>query len=140
MARIKVDAGIDAPAGRVWEVISDIDSEPRFWKGTKSVRNISKSGNTTTREITIAFRDQKCMQTVTLEPESRIVAKFTKGVIDGEKTISLEPAGTGTVMHVVWDIQMTGMMGMFTGMISRHIKKGTEQAVQAIKKEIESDV
>ncbi|RNJ74563.1 MAG: SRPBCC family protein [Nitrosopumilus sp. B06] len=140
MAKISADIEIDAPAGRVWGVISDIDSEPRFWKGTKSIRNISRDGNTTTREITIAFRDQKCMQTVILEPESKIVAKFTGGVIAGEKTIFLEPAGKATIMHVVWEIQMTGMMGMFTGIISRHIKKGTEQAIQAIKKEIESNV
>ena len=32
---------------------------------------------------------------------------------------------------------MTGMMGMFTGMVKKHIKSGTEQAMQLIKTEIE---
>ena len=30
----------------VWNVISDIDREPEFWHGTKSIKNISKTENT----------------------------------------------------------------------------------------------
>ena len=71
---------------KVWDVISDIDNEPKFWKGTKEVRNISKDGNCISREITIAFRDQKCLQEVTIVPKETIKAVFTEGVIVGEKS------------------------------------------------------
>ncbi len=89
------------------------------------------------REITIAFRDQKCMQEVKLQPKEKIEAKFTKGILDGEKVISLIPKDEKTILQTVWDIKLTGMMGMFTGMIKKHIKSGTEQAMQSIKEEIE---
>ncbi|QDI88368.1 SRPBCC family protein [Candidatus Nitrosopumilus sp. SW] len=137
MATIEVKVQINAPIDKVWDVVSDIDNEPKFWKGTKEVKNISKNGNIINREITIAFRDQKCMQEVTIEPKKRIHAKFTKGILNGEKIVSLIPEENGTVLQTVWDIKMTGMMGMFTGMIKKHIKSGTEQAMQSIKKEIE---
>ena len=42
MATIEVKVEINAPAEKVWAVVSDIDNEPKFWKGTKEVRNISK--------------------------------------------------------------------------------------------------
>ena len=137
MATIKVELEINADVGRVWDVISDIDNEPRFWKGTKEVRNISKEGDIISREITIAFRDQKCMQTVKIIPKERIEAAFVKGVINGTKIITLAPSEGGTTMSTVWDIKMTGMLGMFTGMLKSHIKSGTEQAMQSIKTEIE---
>jgi carbon monoxide dehydrogenase subunit G len=121
----------------VWKVVSDIDNEPRFWKGTKEVRNISKNENTIEREITIAFRDQKCIQEVTLDPMKQIHAKFTKGIINGEKIMSLIPEGDRTTLQTQWDMKLTGMMGMFTSMIKNHIKSGTEQAMQKIKEEIE---
>ncbi len=35
MATIGVQIEINATIDKVWEVISDIDSEPKFWKGTK---------------------------------------------------------------------------------------------------------
>lgn len=137
MAIIEVEIEINATVEEVWDVVSDIDNEPKFWKGTKEVKNITKEGNTINREITIAFRDQKCLQQVTLKPKEKIIAKFTKGIINGEKIISLTSAREKTILRAVWDIKLTGMMGMFTGMIKKHIKSGTSQAMQSIKEEIE---
>jgi len=137
MAIIKVEVEINATVDKVWDVVSDIDNEPKFWKGTKEIKNISKEGNTVNREITIAFRDQKCLQEVKMYPKEKIEARFTKGIINGEKTISLIPKEEKTILCALWDIKLTGMMGMFTGMIKKHIKSGTEQAMQSIKEEIE---
>jgi carbon monoxide dehydrogenase subunit G len=137
MTEIEAAVIIDAPVDKVWQIVSDLDSEPKFWKGTKSVRNISKDGNTCMREVTIAFKDSKCMQKVTLTPNEKIFAEFTDGIIRGTKTVTLSPQGDGTELKAVWDIKLSGMMGMFTGMIKKHIKSGTEQALEAIKQEIE---
>jgi len=138
MAEIKTSVTINSNQEKIWDVISDIDNEPKFWKGTKEVRNISKDGNSVSREITIAFRDQKCLQEVTITPKEMILAVFTKGVIVGEKIITLRNNGDSCELEVIWDIKLSGMMGMFTGMIKKHIKSGTEQALQAIKKEVEN--
>ena len=46
MASIEVEIEINATTDKVWETISDIDNEPKFWKGTKEVRNISKKKET----------------------------------------------------------------------------------------------
>ena len=137
MATIEVEIEINAPQDKVWEVVSDIDNEPKFWKGTKEVRNISKEGNKVSREITIAFRDQKCLQEVTLQPKEKIEAKFTKGIIQGEKIVSIILRDEKVILKTIWNIKLTGLMGMFTGMIKNHIKSGTEQAMQSIKNEIE---
>jgi len=137
MVQIQSFVEINAPLEKVWNVVSDLDAEPKFWKGTKEVRNISKQGNTVTREVTIAFKDSKCMQTVTLFPKEKIQAEFTKGVINGIKTITLTPKDEIIHLEAVWDMKLSGMMGMFTGMIKKHIKNGTEQALQSIKQEAE---
>ena len=137
MVTIDVEVEINATPDAVWEIVSDVDSEPRFWKGTKEIRNISKEGGKIHREITIAFRDQKCLQDVQMYPKERIEARFVKGIIDGDKTILLVPRGDNTILRTTWDIRLTGMMGMFTGMIKGHIKSGTEQAMHSIKAEVE---
>ena len=137
MAIIETSGKIDAPPEKVWELVSDIDNEPKFWKGTKEVHNISKEGNVVNREIVIAFRDQKCIQEVTLVPKEKIIAVFTKGIISGSKTVTLSPLENQTVIDVKWDIKLTGLMGMFTGMVKKHIKDGTDLALQNIKEELE---
>ena len=138
MAEIKTSVTINATQEKVWDVISDIDNEPKFWKGTKEVRNISKDGNQISREITIAFRDQKCLQDVTIVPKETIKAVFTKGVIVGEKILTLKDMENSCELEAVWNVKLSGMMGMFTGMIKKHIKSGTEQALGSIKLEAES--
>ena len=138
MAEIKTSVTINSTQEKIWDVISDIDNEPKFWKGTKKVRNISKEENHISREITIAFRDQKCLQEVTIIPKEQIKAVFTDGVIVGEKILTLKNNGDSYELEAVWDVKLSGMMGMFTGMIKKHIKSGTEQALQAIKKEVEN--
>ena len=124
MTEIKASVEISAQIDKVWDIISDIDNEPKFWKGTKEIRNISKNENLVNREITIAFRDQKCMQEVKLYPKEKIEAVFTKGIIDGTKIITLAAKDGKTLLSVKWDIKLTGMMGMFTGMIKKHIESG----------------
>ena len=137
MAEIHASVDVSVTIDKVWDVISDLDNEPKFWKGTKEIRNISSSENKINREITIAFRDQKCMQEVTIFPKQKIEAKFTKGIIKGEKILNLKETEDGCSLEAVWKIKLSGMMGMFTGMITKHIQSGTEQALQAIKQEVE---
>ena len=137
MATIVVQTEINATVEKVWEVISDIDNEPKFWKGTKEVKTLSTDGDTIKREITIAFRDQKCLQEIQLKPKEVIKAKFTKGILDGTKIITLRPKNNSVILETSWDIKLSGMMNMFTGVIKNHIKSGTEQAMNSIKEEIE---
>jgi len=138
MAIIDTSIDINASVDKVWDIISDLDNEPKFWKGTKESRTISKDGNVIVREIIIAFRDSKCMQKITLYPKEKIYAEFTDGILKGSKTLNLKSKENSLWLEVEWDIKMTGLAGMFTGMIKRHVKGGTEQALELIKLEAES--
>ena len=138
MTIINSSIDINASIEKVWNIISDLDNEPKFWKGTKESRTISKDGNVVVREIIIAFRDSKCMQKITLYPKEKIYAEFTDGILKGSKTLNLKTKENSLWLEVEWDIKMTGLAGMFTGMIKRHVKGGTEQALELIKLEAES--
>jgi len=138
MAIINSSIDVNASIEKVWNIISDLDNEPKFWKGTKESRTISKDGNVIIREIIIAFRDSKCMQKITIYPKEKIYAEFTDGILKGSKTLNLKAKENSLWLEVEWDIKMTGLAGMFTGMIKRHVKGGTEQALELIKLEAES--
>ena len=128
---------VSAPLDRVWEVVSDVDNEPQYWHGTKTVKNISKSGNVVEREVTIAFRDSRCRQTVVLDPKRSVEITITDGPMKGTKKVFLEPAGEKTRISVAWDVELAGFLGVFSGMVKKHIAEGTEEALERIAKAVE---
>ena len=130
---ISASLEISAPRGRVWDLISDLDAEPRFWRGTRSVRNVSRDGNRAVREVTLAFRGQKCMQEVFLEPPSRVRTVFTKGVLDGTKLLEVEERGGSSLLRAEWDVRLAGALAPFSAAVAGHIRGGTERALAAIK-------
>jgi ribosome-associated toxin RatA of RatAB toxin-antitoxin module len=137
MATINASREISAPLDRVWDIVADVDNEPQYWHGTKTVKNISRSGNTIEREVTIAFKDSKCRQTVVLNPKKSVEITITDGPLKGTKAVTLSPSGDRTKIDVVWDIKLAGFLGMFTGMVKKHIAEGTEEALERIAKAVE---
>ena len=51
MVLIHASRDLTASLDSVWDVIADIDREPEFWHGTKSIKNISKTINIVEREV-----------------------------------------------------------------------------------------
>src|SRR5215510_12428553 len=98
MVTISTSREMAAPLDKVWTIMADVDNEPQYWHGTKTVKNISKNGNTIEREVTIAFKDSKCRQTVLLNPKDSVEIKITDGPLKGSKTVTLRPAGDKTMV------------------------------------------
>lgn len=138
MVEIKTSREIAAPVSKVWQVVGDIDNEPTYWHGTKSVKNISRNGNVVDREVIISFKDSKCRQTVTLEENKSVEIIILDGPLTGTKTVHLAAQGEGkTRVDVHWNIKFAGFLGMFGGMVKKHIAEGTEEALTRIAKAAE---
>jgi ribosome-associated toxin RatA of RatAB toxin-antitoxin module len=138
MANFHTSKKIDAPVSEVWKVLSDIDREPEFWHGTKSIKNISKSDNIVEREVVIAFKNSVCKETVTLNPMKSITTNITEGPLKGKKIVVINPDGdNSSVVDVEWDIRLSGFMGIFSKMVNKHILEGTNDALNRISKAIE---
>ena len=137
MVTINASHEVSAPLDRVWHIVADMDNEPQYWHGTKAVKNFSRNGNVIEREVTIAFKDSKCRQTVVLNPKKSIEITIRDGPMKGTKVVTLNPSGDRTRIDVVWQIKLAGFLGMFSGMVKKHIAEGTEEALARIGKAVE---
>jgi hypothetical protein len=133
MVDFQITKLIEASQDSIWNIISDVDREPEFWHGTKSIKNIRKDGNVIERESIIAFRNSICKEVITLNPKNSVKKKITDGAIIGTKNIVLTPTGTNkTQVDVQWNIKVKGIFGLFRGLIKKHISEGTEDALLRI--------
>ena len=102
------------------------------------MKNISKVDYKIEREVTITFKDSKCRQTVLLNPKKSVEIMITEGPIKGTKIVLLNPLDNHkTRIDVVWNIKLAGFLGVFTGMVKRHIAKGTDEALVRIAEAVE---
>jgi hypothetical protein len=58
LEEIKANREISAPIDQVWNVVSDVDNETKYWSTFKAIKNINTTSinmtsNTTEREVTI---------------------------------------------------------------------------------------
>ncbi|HET8847604.1 MAG TPA: SRPBCC family protein [Nitrososphaeraceae archaeon] len=138
MVNFRTSKKINAPVTEVWRILSDTDREPEFWHGTKSVKNISKSGNTVEREVVIAFKNSVCKETVTIDPMKSVTTEITDGPMKGRKTVVINADGqNASVVDVDWDIRLSGFMSIFSKMVKKHILEGTNDALERISKAVE---
>jgi hypothetical protein len=138
MVKFRTSKKINAPVTEVWRILSDTDREPEFWHGTKSVKNISKSGNTVEREVVIAFKNSVCKETVTIDPMKSVTTEITDGPMKGRKTVVINADGQNvSVVDVDWDIRLSGFMSIFSKMVKKHILEGTNDALERISKAVE---
>jgi carbon monoxide dehydrogenase subunit G len=137
MVNFHTSKQINAPLSKVWLTMADLDREPEFWHGTKSIKNIKKSENLIEREVVIAFRNSVCRETVSLVPMKSITTQITDGPIKGKKVVVLHSEGEDlTIVDVEWDIKVSGIMAIFSGIVKKHILEGTEAALDRISRAI----
>jgi hypothetical protein len=139
MPKIETTIEINAPRDRVWEIISDVDHEPEYWWGTKAVKNSSREGNILNREIVQNFGNEKILQKVILRPMDEVETIYLKGVTEGTKLIKIESVSEEKQIVIAkWNIRFAGFYSLMSYFISRHVKKGTIDALDRIKKASES--
>jgi len=135
MPRILESAEINASQDHVWEIISDIDHEPDYWWGTRSVKNISREGNVIDREIYQRFGNRPIQQKVILHPKTGIEVEFLKGITQGTKHLRLTSESENSQKLLAkWNIHFTGLYRIASPFITRHVRKGTREALHRIKK------
>ncbi|MDP8905900.1 MAG: SRPBCC family protein [Thermoproteota archaeon] len=133
MTAIQASRDINTRIDNLWDIISNVDKDPDYWHGTRSIKNIKKEGNTIERETIISFKESKCKEIVTLYPRYQTTTEIIEGPLIGCKTITLDKIDeNNTRINVKWDIHLKGFLGPFTIFVKKHILKGTEEALNRI--------
>lgn len=139
---------IPAPLDRVWDIISNTDGEPQYWRGLNAVYDIRNKDNVIEREVTVDPRDLKGRQTVALYPKKSIKLTLTEGPMIGTRIITLIPpssdneiktATATTIIHVSWDVKLSDdIPPLFRGIVRERIAEATEEALDRIARAVQS--
>ena len=85
---------MSAPIDQVWNIVSNVDEETKYWPIIKDIKNINKTDNMVDREVTIGVgpQDTKTRQFVTLSPDQKLIqTNITEGPVTGSRVLTLIP-------------------------------------------------
>jgi uncharacterized protein YndB with AHSA1/START domain len=148
LEEIKASREISAPIDQVWNIVSDIDNETKYWPTFRTIKNINMTAinmtaNTTEREVTIVAGPQGetiTHQFVTVNPEQFVVqTNITEGPVTGTRTLTLSPLSStnATRIDVLWNVDLSGIPIFGRGFAKDGIMRTTEEALSNIAAEVE---
>ncbi|MGI0080065.1 MAG: type II toxin-antitoxin system RatA family toxin [Nitrososphaerales archaeon] len=134
MVSICASREVNASVDRVWEIVSDVDRDPKYWKGLSSVRNIRKEEDLIEREVKVGFMGNEGRQTIKLIPKESIDLTMTKGPLKGSRFIKFTPreGGEKTQLDVMWDFEFSRIPIFARGFIKSQIEGGIKEALEKI--------
>jgi len=145
---IKASREISSPIDQVWNVVSDIDNETKYWSTFKAIKNINMTAsnmtaNTTEREVTLVagpLGETITHQFVTVNPEQFVVeTNITEGPVTGNRILTLSPSSNAnaTRIDVFWNVDMSGIPIFGKDFAKDGIMRTTEEALGRIAAEVE---
>jgi uncharacterized protein YndB with AHSA1/START domain len=148
LEEIKASREISAPIDQVWNVVSDVDNETKYWSTFKAIKNINTTSinmtsNTTEREVTIQtgpLGETVTHQFVTVNPEQFVVeTNITEGPVTGTRVLILSPSSNAnaTKIDVLWNVDMSGIPIFGKDFARDGIMRTTEEALGRIAAEVE---
>jgi uncharacterized protein YndB with AHSA1/START domain len=148
LEEIKASHEITSPMDQVWNIVSDIDNEAKYWSTFKAIKNINATtinmtANTTEREVTIAagpLGEAVTHQFVTVNPERFVIeTNITEGPVTGTRTLTLSPSSitNATRVDVLWNIDLSSIPFFGRGFAKDGILRTTEEALTNIESELE---
>jgi uncharacterized protein YndB with AHSA1/START domain len=148
LEEIKASREISSPIDQVWNVVSDVDNETKYWSTFKTIKNvnmtaINMTANTTEREVTLVtgpLGETITHQFVTVNPEQFVVeTNITEGPVTGNRILTLSPSSNAnaTRIDVFWNVDMSGIPIFGRGFAKDGIMRTTEEALGRIAAEVE---
>jgi uncharacterized protein YndB with AHSA1/START domain len=149
LEEIRASREISAPIDQVWNVVSNVDNETKYWSTFKAIKNINKTAinmtaDTTEREVTLAagpLGETITHQFVTVNSEQFVVqTNITEGPVTGTRLLTLSPSSNSnaTKIDVLWNVDLSGIPIFGRGFAKDGIMRTTEEALSNIAAEVEA--
>jgi hypothetical protein len=142
MKELRSEIEIGAPAGRVWEILTDVARFPQWNPFIRRARGTLREGERL--EVYIQPSGAKGMTflpvVLTVEPERELRwlgHLFVPGLFDGEHIFTIEPSGPDKIRFVQREIFTGLLVPLFARGLDTDTRRGFDEMNRALKERAE---
>ena len=132
MTYFKLEKEFKANPEKIWKIISDISSIPKYWHGHKEIKIIKKDEKYIEAYVNFVFPSTAKVRYEINDKQKEVIAYYIDGPFKGISKIRID----NNKLIDEWDIKFNGLFKLISPWEIHHFKKGSEDALNRILNDI----
>lgn len=128
MIEFKVSIPFNCDKEKVWSIVKDLNSVPKYWQGTRELNVKEVERGVYEGKIRFAFPSSGNVKIVIDEVKKTLTFHYLDGPFKGYNIVKVEDYKITSE----WKVSMNGFFKLFEGWNYRHFKEGTQRALERI--------
>jgi ribosome-associated toxin RatA of RatAB toxin-antitoxin module len=116
----------------VWARLSDIESIPDFWHGTRAIEIISREEHgdveAARARVKFAFGGSGEVEIIADRATRTLTSDYVSGPFKGTQVVRV----VGNALEARWEVSFTGIFRLTSGWTGGHFKTGTVHALERL--------
>jgi len=140
MVVIKISESVATSPDKVFALLSDFEKAPQYSNYWKSVKAVSRDGNSAVYETVAEAEGRKIASVtrITTQPNERIDAETIDGDGKGTKmSFRLQSIPTGTQITLEGDVVLPGFAKLLGNVVKGRIESGMQEELKIVKNTLE---
>ncbi|BDC18669.1 SRPBCC family protein [Acidianus sp. HS-5] len=128
MITFSVSRKFNASPLTVWEIVKDINSIPKYWKGTRELQLNKVGEGVYEGKIRFAFPSKGKIRLTVDDENRKLTFSYLSGPIKGYNVVEVKD----NEITSTWKVKMSLLLSFAENWNAKHFKEGTEHALERI--------
>ncbi|WP_373469045.1 SRPBCC family protein [Acidianus infernus] len=128
MITFSVSKKFDVPPQVVWSIVKDVNSIPKYWKGTRELHVDKIAEGVYEGTVRFAFPSKGRIRLIIDDENRKLTFNYLSGPIKGYNIVEVKE----NEIISTWRVKMSLLLTLAESWNAKHFKQGTEHALERI--------
>ncbi|MFP3163836.1 MAG: SRPBCC family protein [Acidianus hospitalis] len=136
MITFSVSKKFDVSPQAVWNIVKDVNSIPKYWKGTRELHVNKVAEGIYEGVVRFAFPSKGRIRLIVDDKNRKLTFNYLSGPIKGYNIVEVKE----NEIISSWRVKMSLLLALAESWNAKHFKQGTEHALDRIISEAKSGI
>ncbi|MFP3218569.1 SRPBCC family protein [Acidianus sp.] len=136
MITFSVSKKFDVSPQAVWNIVKDVNSIPKYWKGTRELHVNKVAEGIYEGIVRFAFPSKGRIRLIVDDENRKLTFNYLSGPIKGYNIVEVKE----NEIISSWRVKMSLLLALAESWNAKHFKQGTEHALDRIISEAKSGI
>lgn len=126
--QLAIGLSLTEDSSLVWRRVSDLDSIPRYWHGTRRFQVVERGSDWAKANVVFAFGGAGKVEAHVDTDSKTLQIRYYDGVVKGTQVVKVRK----DEIQVEWNVEFTGVYRLLQPFIKGHFRSGSAHALERL--------